>query len=152
MTDLDTLDAILAEFDVVPLSPGAHWDPLEPRPQTKAIGTLARLHRHHGPGHVRMVLRLMCETENRNNRTEFVAPWFQAVSRLVLAHPHWDDMSVWFDVMDRADLAAIRRLHSRNRRGAEIAHALAAHLFALLAVAFGDADPQMRLPMSEAAE
>jgi hypothetical protein len=140
MTDISrALASVLSEDDInvriVPL--GANLDPRE----TRAVRTLERMLREHGPHHVRLVLSLL--VQSTNNATELVSPNLTAVSRELIAHPDWADISIWFEELDAMPLAAIRRLHLGDIKAHSIPDAMGVRLYARLARRFRPIPPQL---------
>jgi hypothetical protein len=137
------LAELLAEDDINVRVVSLNAKVFQPR-DTKAIRTLERILSDHGPGHLRMVLSLILQSAN--NATELRAPTIRAVSRLLTAHPEWDDISVWFDVFDETPIGIYRRTLSQNVHACPVPEAMTTVLFLLLAERFGVASPQLRLP------
>jgi hypothetical protein len=136
------LAAILAEEDIGVTVISINAADRAPR-ETKAVNTLERMLRTHGPDHVRMVLSLIVQSEN--NARELAGPTIKAVSRELLAHPEWDDITGWFEELDAMPLAAIRRFHLGDLAATPIGAALSANLYARLARRFGRPVPQLDL-------
>jgi hypothetical protein len=95
------VDRIAAEFGVHFI---AHTRRTEGRHQSKARRTCQTLLKKHGPDHLRLVFGLINTAENRGN---WSAPCFTAVSWLVLNKPDWVDRQGFLDHFDRIDLQAL---------------------------------------------
>ncbi|MCK7613621.1 hypothetical protein [Roseibium sediminicola] len=95
------VDRIAAEFGVHFV---AHTRRAEGRHQSKARRTCQTLLKKHGPEHLRLVFGLINTAENRGN---WSAPCFTAVSWLVLNKPDWVDRQGFLDHFDRIDLQAL---------------------------------------------
>lgn len=95
------VDRIAAEFGVHFI---AHTRRTEGRHQSKARRTCQTLLKKHGPEHLRLVFGLINTAENRGN---WSAPCFTAVSWLVLNKPDWVDRQGFLDHFDRIDLQAL---------------------------------------------
>jgi hypothetical protein len=133
----DVLEEEDINIRVVPLNTRAG-----PR-ETRAAETLNRLCHEHGQGHLRTVLSLL--VQSRHMHYELVAPNMHATSRLLLAHPEWNEISKWFDVYDEVPIGLYRRAVSQNRGVCKVSDAMATVLFLHLARAFGHPSPQLDL-------
>lgn len=102
--------------------------------ETCAVQTMERIMADHGPAHLTLVLRSIVET--RNNALELVAPTLWALSKLILAHPHWTQTTAWLDALDEANLSDMRVRAKANRRAAQPRQAIAAYLFDHLSKTF----------------
>jgi hypothetical protein len=99
--------------------------------QTTARSTLQRILRVHGEGHVIQLLRTFTETENHRARIDAFALY--AVSDIMVAYPSWADSGLrWFEVFDKADIAAAQRQARLNRDVVPQRYGVAAALFPAL--------------------
>ena len=97
------LDRIAAEFGVHFIS---HTRRVEGRHQSKARRTCSTLLKKHGEAHLRLVFALINTSENRGN---WSAPFFTAVSWLVLTKPDWVERRGFLDQFDCIDLDFLLR-------------------------------------------
>jgi len=95
------VDRIAAEFGVHFI---AHTKRTDGRHQSKARRTCQTLLKKHGPEHLRLVFGLINTAQNRGN---WSAPCFTAVSWLVLNKPDWVDRQGFLDHFDSIDLQAL---------------------------------------------
>lgn len=98
------VDRIAAEFGVHFIS---HTRRCQGRHQSKARRTCQTLLTKHGPEHLRLVFGLINTTDNRGN---WSAPCFTAVSWLVLSKPDWVERQGFVDQFDKIDLGALLEL------------------------------------------
>jgi len=95
------VDRIAAEYGVHFI---AHTRRVEGRHQSKARRTCQTLLKKHGAEHLRLVFGLINTTENRGN---WSAQCFTAVSWLVLNKPDWVERRGFLDEFDKIDLRAL---------------------------------------------
>ncbi|WP_422377474.1 hypothetical protein [Roseibium sp.] len=95
------VDRIAAEFGVHFI---AHTRRVEGRHQSKARRTCLTLLKKHGPEHLRLVFGLINTAENRGN---WSAQCFTAVSWLVLNKPSWIERRGFLDRFDKINLQAL---------------------------------------------
>jgi hypothetical protein len=98
------VDRIAAEFGVHFIS---HTRRAQGRHQSKARRTCQTLLKKHGADHLRLVFGLINTTENRGN---WSAPCFTAVSWLVLSKPDWVERQGFLDRFDQIDLGSLLAL------------------------------------------
>ncbi|GAB4527179.1 MAG: hypothetical protein Tsb0019_29210 [Roseibium sp.] len=101
------VDRIAAEFGVHFIS---HTRRTQGRHQSKARRTCQTLLTKHGPDHLRLVFGLINTAENRGN---WSAPCFTAVSWLVLTKPDWIERQGFLDQFDKVDLGSLLR-HAKD--------------------------------------
>jgi len=95
------VDRIAAEFGVHFIS---HTKRAQGRHQSKARRTCQTLLKKHGPEHLRLVFGLINTAENRGN---WSAPCFTAVSWLVSTKPDWVERQGFLDQFDKIDLGRL---------------------------------------------
>ncbi|GAB2183791.1 hypothetical protein [Roseibium sp. LAB1] len=95
------VDRIAAEYGVHFVS---YTRRVQGRHQSKARRTCQTLLQKHGAEHLRLVFGLINTAENRGN---WSAPCFTAVSWLVLNKPDWVERRGFLDQFDRIDLEAL---------------------------------------------
>ena len=95
------VDRIAAEFGVHFI---AYTRRVEGRHQSKARRTCQTLLKKHGPEHLRLVFGLINTAENRGN---WSAQCFTAVSWLVLNKPDWVERRGFLGKFDRVNLQAL---------------------------------------------
>lgn len=104
MTPPDHIARLCAEFGIRIID-GRRYPEIG---ETRAVATLVRIERRHGPGHLRLVLATLAQTENNKACLDEYA--LNSISDLIRACPSIIEnrMSDWLEVFDAAPVGELQ--------------------------------------------
>jgi len=130
---MTSVASILDEYGIA-ISPAHRYPDVG---QTRAVGTLQRIARRHGEGHLRLVLSTLCETDNNKACLDEYALY--SVSDLIRACPQIVEhrMTEWLQCFDDAPVGELQFLVSDLTGVVPQRHALSGVLYERIARRFG---------------